>query len=399
MSAKTKASLKACLTELTASIEALPEDVFSDAKGRQKVQTQIAGLKAAVDTPLESVNDMCFQPHQSAAAMVALKAGWLAVLADGHPKTAADIAAIKGGEPELIARIMMVLTATGVLDERGLRTYAINPVSRALLDPGWTNGLKHFFDHCAPVLLNLPDYFARNGYKVPQDVKTGPFADTWGGKNTWALYEAEPARGEVFHSFMEKWKGGLSIWFDKYPVETQLSDAYDKSDDVVLLVDVGGGRGQCLEEFVKQHGRRKNRLIVQDLPDALSPAEKLQPLGIEVMPYDFFTPQPVKGAKAYFFRGIFHDWPREACQSILRSTIAGMKPGYSKILIDDLVLPDVGVPPKGAFFDLSMMALETGTERTLQEWHDLLGSVGLRIKKVWSSEVALQSVIEAELDS
>lgn len=34
--------------------------------------------------------------------MVAIKAGWLAVLANGQPKTAADIADITGGEPKLI---------------------------------------------------------------------------------------------------------------------------------------------------------------------------------------------------------------------------------------------------------------------------------------------------------
>lgn len=94
---------------------------------------------------------------------------------------------------------------------------------------------------------------------------------------------------------MERWKEGLGMWFDRYPVETQLSDAYDKSEEVVLLVDVGGGQGHVLQEFVNQRGRRKNRLIVQDLPTALGPAVDLQPLGIEAMPYDFFTPQPVKG--------------------------------------------------------------------------------------------------------
>lgn len=106
----------------------------------------------------------------------------------------------------------------------------------------------------------------------------------------------------------------------------------------------------------------------------------------------------ILAAKAYYFRGILHDWPWEACQSILRNTVAGMKRGYSKILIDDLVLPNVGVAPKGAFLDLSMMALETGSERTAQEWYDLLGSVGLRIEKIWSSEVGPESLIEAELE-
>ena len=102
-------------------------------------------------------------------------------------------------------------------------------------------------------------------------------------------------------------------------------------------------------------------------------------------------------AKAYYFRGIFHDWPDKACRDILRNTVAGMKRGYSKILIDEMVLPNVGVPRKGALMDLSMMALETGAERTSQQWHDLLGSVGLRIDKIWPSKAGPESLIEAAL--
>ena len=40
---------------------------------------------------------------------------------------------------------MRILTVTGIVDERGPKTYAVNPVSRTLLDPGWTNGLKHLY--------------------------------------------------------------------------------------------------------------------------------------------------------------------------------------------------------------------------------------------------------------
>ena len=74
-----------------------------------------------------------------------------------------------------------------------------------------------------------------------------------------------------------------------------------------------------------------------------------------------------------------------------------MKRGYSRILIDDMVLPDIGVSPKGALMDLSMMALETGAERTSQQWYNLLESVGLRIENIWPSQVGLESLIEATL--
>ena len=76
-----------------------------------------------------------------------------------------------------------------------------------------------------------------------------------------------------------------------------------------------------------------------------------------------------------------------------------MRRNYSKLLIDEMVLPNTNVPPKGAFFDLSMMALETGAERTSEQWHQLLGSVGLRIEKIWSTDYGLEAVIEAVLDA
>ena len=76
-----------------------------------------------------------------------------------------------------------------------------------------------------------------------------------------------------------------------------------------------------------------------------------------------------------------------------------MRKGYSKLLLDEMVLPDTNVPPKGALLDLSMMALETGAERTSEQWHQLLGSVGLRIERIWSTDYGLEAVIEAVLDA
>jgi hypothetical protein len=144
------------------------------------------------------------------------------------------------------------------------------------------------------VLLRLPDYLTRNGFRVPEDVQTGPFTDSW-GKNTWALYEAEPARGEVFNSFMTKWKQGTKNWFDTYPAKSNLSDQVDKLPDSVLLVDIGGGRGHVMQDFAAIPGYRTGRLVVQDQPAVLGEARQLGKDGIEIIPYDFFTPQPIKG--------------------------------------------------------------------------------------------------------
>lgn len=44
-------------------------------------------------------------------------------------------------------RIMMVLTATHVVDERGPQTYGATPMTEILLDPGWANGLRHLYSH------------------------------------------------------------------------------------------------------------------------------------------------------------------------------------------------------------------------------------------------------------
>ena len=144
-------------------------------------------------------------------------------------------------------------------------------------------------------MLNLPGYLQRNGYRVPQDVKTGPFADAWGGRNTWALYEDEPERGKIFNSAMTRWKQGTRPWTDIYPAKEKLCESIDTHKDATLIVDIGGGRGHVLEEFARDPARRTGRLIVQDLPAALGDPDSLSKRGIETMPYDFFTPQPIQG--------------------------------------------------------------------------------------------------------
>jgi len=65
---------------------------------------------------------------------------------------------------------------------------------------------------------------------------------------------------------------------------------------------------------------------------------------VRFMQHNFFTPQPIKDADAYFFRLIFHDWPDDECIEILRNLVPALKNGAS-VLICDIVLPEPDTVP------------------------------------------------------
>lgn len=52
----------------------------------------------------------------------------------------------------------------------------------------------------------------------------------------------------------------------------------------------------------------------------------------------------------------------------------------SRILIDEMVLPDVGVDWTATYTDLTMMASHAAKERTQAQWESLLDSVELKIE-------------------
>lgn len=87
-------------------------------------------------------------------------------------------------------------------------------------------------------------------------------------------------------------KGGVR-WIDIYPAESQLQGTL-KNDDDVLLVDIGGNQGHDFKMFRERHPGLTGKLILMDLPEAIQ-NNKSDMTGIQMIPYDFFTPQPVKG--------------------------------------------------------------------------------------------------------
>ncbi|KAF2682279.1 S-adenosyl-L-methionine-dependent methyltransferase [Lentithecium fluviatile CBS 122367] len=104
--------------------------------------------------------------------------------------------------------------------------------------------------------------------------------------------------------------------------------------------------------------------------------------GIEAQVYDFFTPQPVKGARAYYMRTIIHDNQDDLAKEILQSTTSAFYKD-SMLLINDIVLPDSGmVRWRAIMVAQDMMSSLAAKGRTEKELYALLGSVGLETIKI-----------------
>jgi hypothetical protein len=103
-----------------------------------------------------------------------------------------------------------------------------------------------------------------------------------------------------------------------------------------------------------------------------------------------------KGARVYYFKNIMHDWSDEKVRLIFRNLAAAMKPGYSKIIMEEYILPDQDARPLEAMTDLGVMVFCSGLERTRQRWVKLMESAGLKAN-LWTREGDAQGIIEAEL--
>jgi hypothetical protein len=259
----------------------------------------------------------------------------------------------------------------------------------------------------------LPAYLAQSGYRNPQNPRHLPFNDAFGPD---MVFEWLPKHPEVLGSVQE-WmiaqRNGHTSWLDFYPLEEQVVKEFNRKDSqAVLLVDIGGSMGQDILDIRHRYLSLPGRMILQDLPSTI---DKVVPgTEMEAMAHDFFTPQPIKGkvsntvfsalqltyleeARVYYLSSILHDWNDEKCRTILEHIVAAMKPGYSKVLVNELLISDRAPTALAMRSDMMVMALAGGMERTERQWRSLLGSVGLHVDRIYTADPDTRSIIEASI--
>ncbi|KAL8967831.1 MAG: hypothetical protein Q9183_002745 [Haloplaca sp. 2 TL-2023] len=208
--------------------------------------------------------------------------------------------------------------------------------------------------------------------------------------------EKDNEQKEAFDLWMSSRRAARDkSWFDLYSIVPPLLEGVRHGKDEVFLVDVGGGRGHDISALHQRFPDLPGRLVLQELPETFKGLPAID--GVDFMAHDMFTAQPIKGARAYFFRNVLHDWSNSRCQEILSQTAKAMEPEYSRLLIEDQVLPDRGANATQAAIDMTMYVMTGGIERTQRVWGELLDSAGLETMKIWSDSKGSVPVIEAEV--
>lgn len=276
-------------------------------------------------------------------------------------------------------------------------------------------------------MAKLPECLATINFHSPADSDNALFQYALGTNlNMFQWLETQPEHLVTFSAYnaaLTKTRGPVlratlcGLLSAKEPATP--SERAPIEENVVLLVDVGASRGQVLGDIRKERPDLVGRMIAQDLPGVLADREIAD--GVEKMAFDFFQPQPVKGeqppflpfhkshtpclplhrwshvqhlsqkslqinartpgASIYFFSHIFHDWPDVTCRQILTNTLPALTANYSRIVIVDQVLPNIGAAAISSLMDLSMMTFG-GMERTERQWRELLVGVGLSVVSI-----------------
>lgn len=278
--------------------------------------------------------------------------------------TAAEIAPAVGADADMLDRLLRYLATRGIVDRTGDR-FTLTTESDLLRrdhpesirdwvcfqGSAWQwHAWEHFTDGI-------------------RDGEVTPFARAH-GRPFFDHVRAESEAGAQFDAAMRstsRLQGHL------------LARALDLSG-VRRLCDVGGGTGTLLATLVRRTRGLQGTLF--DLPEVVDRAKDvLASEGVadrvDLVAGDMFEEVPA-GADRYLLSAVVHDWPDETARTILENVRAAMGRDGRAIVVE-LELPDHDGASLERAYDLLMLVLGGGRERSRTEYEVLFALAGLAI--------------------
>jgi hypothetical protein len=161
------------------------------------------------------------------------------------------------------------------------------------------------------------------------------------------------------------------------------------------LCDIGGGQGHLMCGLLQAYEHIRGTVV--ELPTTLKDKAGLlaNSMGLAgrcaYVEGDMFSEVPT--ADAYIAKHILHDWNDGECIQILSTARLAGADG-ARFFIAEYVVPGPGQPDFSKLFDVHMMVMLTGRERTEQEFIQLLDASGWKHVKTWRQPESSMAVVE-----
>lgn len=183
-------------------------------------------------------------------------------------------------------------------------------------------------------------------------------------------------RMDSFNTFMDGKFGRFGRMPDRvqnlgYDLDAAISDHHEGHQSAVVMVDIGGGRGELLLDLKHAYPHlQPSHLVVQEFhADVQTTAD------LTIMEWNFKdgSPQPIHGARIYSLQHIFHNLPDLDALELMQKIARAMAP-YSRLLVHEFS-KNVTYGKMHA----TMIELYGGRIRSGTEWKRMAGLAGLRV--------------------
>jgi O-methyltransferase domain/Dimerisation domain len=301
------------------------------------------------------------------------------------PKNATYIANELKLDCALTYRLLRALASLGLLRQELNHDFSITTQGELLRKdhPQTLRGislLEESPEHYA-IWKHLPDMII--------DGKQDAFIREYGQK-IFEYADRNPQYAKVFNQAMNSYSRIQTAFV------SEALDGYDFSN-IHHICDVGGGQGHLLCNLLQKYPHLKGSILelgsVTRNKDLLWASKMGLDERCTYVIGDMFNEVPP--ADAYIMKMILHDWSDDECVKIL-SNIHRSSPNERKVFIVEHLIPVPEIPHFSKFFDIHMMCVASGRERTIEEYTILLERSGWKHANTFHPRSGLMGVIEGK---
>lgn len=275
------------------------------------------------------------------------------------PMAIEDLAAKVGAHPDALQRMLRLLAAHGVFEQRG-GGWAHTTLSEHLREDH-PRSLRAFIR----MIGNKAMWEATGALmESVKDGKTGIVNAL--GQSLWEYCEQNPEDGRIFDDAMTAKSHGEIA---------SIKPVVDISG-FRTVADIGGGRGHILTALLENAPDTQG--ILFDLPDVVAAAP--DHARIRKAPGSFFT-DPLPEAEAYILSNIIHDWDDAEAEQIL-ANVRKAAPRGAKIFLMEEIMPDTPALHTSMIVDIIMLAATGGRERTRGQYERMLDRNGFKMHRI-----------------